>query len=527
MSPKTLSAGKPAKPLPEPGTNNSARMKFLRRMIKPLLIFLVVFCVHVTSPNVMIADSGRSIYIASELVHHGDIVLDRYVPNWGGDPFALINQRGHTLPLFPWAPSLFAIPLVMAWDVLHAIGVTESPFDERIAQVGANWPFQVISMSYVVAINAVIIYYISLRLLTELQLRRRRLAALVITFIFAFCTPAWSTASRSLWQHGPSMLLLSVAVLFALRARDGTLATKADQAEPRRGIARYWKPGMGNFLWLGASLAAGFAMRPTNAIPVLFFTLWVATMHTRRIIPYLAGAAPVALGFFAVNRANYGSLLPPYYRGSRLGSSVDGREPDILQALAGNVFSPGRGLFVFTPVLLLALLGTYLKVFSQVPLGLSPKNRKFHSLDVVLVASVFLHWIVISTFAHWWGGNGYGPRLFSDMVPFLVVLCIPALGYIATLTRVPNATHPHWPVLTCTFLLVATSFLIHFQGAYFRSSWCWNNAPVSVDDDPSRLWDWGDPQFTAGFRGFLDGVPGSLNRGIVLESGCPSDSVAG
>lgn len=44
--------------------------------------------------------------------------------------------------------------------------------------------------------------------------------SLLTVFIFAFCTSAWSTGSRALWQHGPSMLMLSAALYLILSARE-------------------------------------------------------------------------------------------------------------------------------------------------------------------------------------------------------------------------------------------------------------------------------------------------------------------
>ena len=65
--------------------------------------------------------------------------------------------------------------------------------------------------------------------------------------------------ARALWQHGPSMLMLSVSLTLAVASR-----------QHRRAI---W--------FLGAVLGAAYVVRPTNAIAVVALTGWVAWAPTR------------------------------------------------------------------------------------------------------------------------------------------------------------------------------------------------------------------------------------------------------
>src|SRR4029079_13054135 len=82
-------------------------------------------------------------------------------------------------------------------------------------------------------------------------------AAVVVAAIAALGTPAWSTASRSLWQHGPSMLLLALALLAQLRG--------------------------GRLFWAGLLLAAAYVVRPTNAIPLATAAAWVIVSRRREL----------------------------------------------------------------------------------------------------------------------------------------------------------------------------------------------------------------------------------------------------
>ena len=221
--------------------------------------------------------------------------------------------------------------------------------------------------------------------------------ALLCALAFAFGTAAWSTASRSMWQHGPSMLFLSLAALVALQSRTRPQAAR----------------------WLGLPLAAAYVVRPTNAIPLVAFGLWTVLYRRRQALWFGAGATAVLLPFVAVNLATYGSLLPPYYAAQRLGNT-----PHFFEAMAGNLVSPGRGLLLFSPILTLAVAGFVLRL----------RARKLDGLDLVLAACVGGHWVAISSFPRWWGGDAYGPRFFSDVVPFLVALSLPVVLWLATAT---------------------------------------------------------------------------------------------
>jgi len=148
--------------------------------------------------------------------------------------------------------------------------------------------------------------------------------------------------------------------------------------------------------------------------------------------------------------------------------------------------SPNRGLFVFSPILLLALYGAWLKL-----------RRDRTLLDGALVAVVILHWLVISSHVPWNGGHTYGNRLFADVIPFFAYFLIPVVAAL------PDPRHVgRRPALAAAFVvLVGISVAIHYRGAYRRVAWDWNRSPVDIDVDPSRIWDWRDLQLLRGGPG--------------------------
>ena len=435
-----------------------------------MALFGFVFAVHVTSPNVIVSDSRRSLAVAQSVVHRRTISLDQIRHQVEPTDYDVVHHDGHLYPLFPWGAALFAAPLVLAYDAGDALGWWPGT-DARVAKVGSDWPGQVFMASTLMAATALVIHQIALLELAALGSRRRRRLALLCALAFAFGTAAWSTASRSMWQHGPSMLFLSLAALLAVRSRLRPEAAR----------------------WLGLPLAAAYMVRPTNALPLVAFGLWVVLCRRRQVLWFGAGAAAVLSLFVVVNLSTYGSLLPPYYAAQRLGNT-----PHFLEALAGNLISPGRGLLLFSPVLGLAAVGVILKL----------RARTLDGIDLVLAGCVIAHWVAISSFPRWWGGDGFGPRFFSDMVPFLVVLSLPVVLWLGTAAPELRRT---LAAAACSTLL-AVSVAINFAGAYLPSTWCWNVVPANFDTRPERLWSWRDPQFLRG---------GPVVRAGVLKHGCP------
>ena len=279
------------------------------------------------------------------------------------------------------------------------------------------------------------------------------LAALALAAIFAFGTSAWSTASRALWQHGPSMLLIAIALhLFARARADSRLAG-----------------------WTAIPLALSYVVRPTNAVAVVVFSLLVAARHRRVLGRYLAFALPIAALFVGWSWATYRSILPPYYRASHLALF-----PTVPTALAANLVSPGRGVFIYTPVFLLSLLGIAIKL----------RRRTFDALDASLVALLLLHWLAISSFFHWWGGWCYGPRFFSDLIPVFIYFLAPVVQEIGA-----NSGWRRRLGIGAFTALALLGAAIHLRGATDRRVWLWNGTPADVDGAPERVWDFRDPAF--------------------------------
>jgi hypothetical protein len=153
--------------------------------------------------------------------------------------------------------------------------------------------------------------------------------------------------------------------------------------------------------------------------------------------------------------------------------------------LAGHLISPSRGIFIFSPVL----------IFSIYEIAFGIKKREFGPLDWFLLLILLVHWIVISSFSKWWGGFSFGPRYFSDMVPYLIYFLILGVARILQSKGMKKII-----LISIFFCFVGISFGVHFRGANDWDVYRWNSEPIDVDVKPERVWDWGDIQFLRGIR---------------------------
>jgi len=190
-----------------------------------------------------------------------------------------------------------------------------------------------------------------------------------------------------------------------------------------------------------------------------------------------ASLVGLLLGIFILfSLSEFNQLLPDYYLPKRLSSET------FWTALYGNLFSPARGLFIFSPFLFIFFLnpkGTY-KVF------------KDDKTLLIIAAWIVLHLIVISKFPHWWAGWSYGPRFMIDVLPaiFLLLMILLSNSY-KTGSLIEKR-------LVSLFLIVTIPASIYFnsvQGLYNTYAGAQWNANPNIDQNPEYLFDWKYPQF--------------------------------
>lgn len=242
-------------------------------------------------------------------------------------------------------------------------------------------------------------------LLLRRQLPRGR--ALLLTAAFAFGTETWAISSQALWQHGAAELFATVALLAAT--------------------------GMPTRRALAAAGAAGgllIATRPPDLILAAGFAVYAAlwARPRRMALWFVAGAAvPLAL-LAAYDYAVFGTIHGGY--GVDAGSIL---LYPLWPGLAGELFSPGKGILVYMPFLLFLLLlpiGLRRPLAEPDPAQATPDLRtgpSTRALALCVAAAAALQ-ILFYAKADWRAGWCYGPRFATDMLPLLVWLLAPVVA---------------------------------------------------------------------------------------------------
>jgi len=244
------------------------------------------------------------------------------------------------------------------------------------------------------------------------------------------------------------------------------------------------RPGLIQYASL--PLAFSYIARPTNSIAVLVLTVFVFVQYRRYFVRYILWALIVAVPFVLYNLSIYQAPLSNYYRSFR-GLTLSSR---FLEALPGTLISPSRGLLIFSPILIFALAGLVLKI----------RQHQFERLDAFLLGIVLLHWLLISSWPIWWAGWSFGPRMFADILPFLMYWMIYA---VVALTRLTGSRRYAW--LGLGSVLLVWSLFVNYRGANAAETQVpWNVFPGDIDRHPERVWDLRDIQF---LRGFTWGIP--------------------
>jgi hypothetical protein len=192
----------------------------------------------------------------------------------------------------------------------------------------------------------------------------------------------WST-SQALWQHPAAALFLCVALLFlALAEQDAAWAGRA-----------------------GLPLALAVAARHADVALVAVLVIGIAVRWPRRIPALLAWGAPVVLLLMAYQWWYFGSPLAHGFSGSGPRFSAPWGHGHL-----GLLVSPAKGLLVFTPVVVVCVV------------GMVSAFRRGERWRVATLAAAFVaHWLLIGRWSEWHGGESWGPRMMTDALPLLLV----------------------------------------------------------------------------------------------------------
>jgi len=145
-------------------------------------IFMVILVTHVASPMTNPTDTIWVLPTALSIVRKGTPDLTEYLPSRNDYRIECVGNKAYQR--FPIGVPLLSVPFVYFIDkLLHVTDWEIDPF--------YNYEVMKIIASIVIALACVFMYLIAETYLSPVR-------SVAVVFVFAYCTPVWSTASRAL-----------------------------------------------------------------------------------------------------------------------------------------------------------------------------------------------------------------------------------------------------------------------------------------------------------------------------------------
>jgi len=387
-----------------------------------------------TERSIKVIDVKAVMRLPQSLIHEGDLDLDEFKTRVPAK--IMVAHRGHLVSKFPWWPAMQLLPVYLVLDV--PVSQTD---DEAV------WRAQRRSAQAWMALTVVLMAVAVFRLYGFVT-------AGVMMVAFGFGSINWFVLSQLSFSNGLVQFWLVMAIL----------GIASDSVPSRWGAT---------LCLLSVVVAVFFRL---NLLPVaicfVLYLIWkLRSAATVPVIIAVAVAGAMAFGNF-------------HYQGHPLGmygldaGKMQLPSPNLLRALYANILSPGRGLVVFSPWVLLAAPGV---IWGR---------RELRPLHWFLLLGCFGHLLLTSNHFDWLGGGGsMGPRLTSDVLPLWTLLA--AAGFARLMSR---------PAVMLLGIGMVAAGVTIAAGQAFSDSHLWNQRPVLATQAIDRIFDWRDALVLDPFR---------------------------
>jgi hypothetical protein len=197
----------------------------------------------------------------------------------------------------------------------------------------------------------------------------------------------------------------------------------------------------------GAATSVAVLMRPDSLIlvaPIVLVAVVLSTRSWQSVSAFGVALAPALLITGAYNAVRFGSPLVSQYQGIPLSREFN---HSFLAGLYGLTLSPGRGIVLYAPLILVAAVGV---------------RWSWQRSPVLTSAAVAFLLVRIVFYAPWWVWNGgavWGPRF---LVPAMPALAVPLLEVMRRLRAV------HWSVIAAAVVVAALSLGVQILGVTTR-----------------------------------------------------------
>ncbi len=403
----------------------------MKKILLALVVFLVSFFSFTHSLRFFpTTDSIPNNFVAMNLIFENRIDLTNYkelIDEGGLAGIKVTNENGIVFSKSPPLVGLLSTPpfyLVNKYfgiDYLTETQIFNSAYHQYAGKITA---------SLYTSLSVIFVFLILSRF------SKGHAKPLLMTAIYVFCTNIFNTASQANTMHGVSLFLIMLYVWILLSAKNKL------------------------FPFLVAGLIAGLftQVRISNVLYLFFpFALIVAKSGiTKELFKKMF---VIGLGFaltYGFITLWYRELGVPYGLESEMSYSLTtwGLEKFIRNVIS-ILFSFNFGLFFYSPLLLLGVLGAW---------KIARRREERTEEELFLTAILPVAILFVAFASSWWmwiGGGALNARLLSESVPIYIFLTSYSLKYInRKIAKILVAT---------TFVF---SFYLNFLTTY-QLEWAW------------------------------------------------------
>jgi hypothetical protein len=272
----------------------------------------------------------------------------------------------------------------------------------------------------------------------------------------------------------------------------------------RHGESAEASPTRMAFAGLLAALSVMFEYQA--ALVATALAVYVVVRYNRRasaVAAFVAGALPPAVALGAYHTAlfgrpwrfPFGNVENPTFAATAHHAGFHGLSVPQLKAFPSFLFSPSYGLFAFSPVLVLGVVGVvalYLR-----------RSRGAHRDAGLVTAVSLLMFTFLAGMSNWRAGWCVGPRYITTVAPFLLLPLLKlwpregfawwktaiAVGLLipsVLLNVVSGALYPHYPeafdnpVFDLAFPLIGQGYAPYGLGRLLHLPGSWSLAPLAL-----------------------------------------------
>ncbi|MFH0991085.1 MAG: hypothetical protein V1799_13835 [bacterium] len=389
----------------------------LRRM---LLLALICFSIYfMTNYGGIRSPDNELVFTSAEhLLHQGTFAVDGGLDAWPGFGIAYA-ANGHSYPIFGPVQSVVLVPFVAFGEVLASTGwyqtmgekqprshLIENGLLEGLYRLEASKPLPhavrtgASLYNLIVTVLLVLVFY-----LIVLRFTLSEPASFFGSLVLGLGTLYWNYALTFFSEP-----LASLFMLLSFLALVCDIQQASDDYTPKR------------FFLSGLFAGLAGATHITGVLFIPFFFLIAAVRGKKQksgfllrygnAIFFIAGTFLILFAIGLWNYLRFHSFFETGRGMSNFAPSILGYGvfTSPLPALSQLLIGPGKGLFLYSPAIILGVFGW---------VYFHPKHRQ---LSWLLLAMMGVRWMFIASRSDWHGGFCVGPRFLLMVIPFFILV---------------------------------------------------------------------------------------------------------